>query len=109
MRPTAATASRHARCYYGKPARSSPRTRRRGEQICALASYETDDHQQDDGADHRVDDRADEACERHETQLPQQPDADEGADDAQDDVPEQSESKPAHELPGRPARDSPEG
>src|SRR5262245_25725031 len=79
--------------------------RRRDQQICALTSYETDDHQQDDGADHGVDDRADEAGERQETQLPEQPDADEGADDTEDDVPEQSESKPAHDLPGQPAGD----
>src|SRR5262249_17733834 len=64
-----------------------------------------DNDQKYDRANRGVDDRADETGERHEPQLPEQPDADEGAHDADDDVPEESEAKTAHDLPGQPAGD----
>src|SRR5258706_14976664 len=66
---------------------------------------EADDHQKYDRTDHGINDRADEAGERQESQLREQPDADESADDADDDVPDQSETKTAHDLPGQPACD----
>src|SRR5262249_56968973 len=69
------------------------------------ALKEPDDHHQNDASDPGVDDRADEAGERHESQLREQPHADEGADDADDDVPDQSEPKAAHDLAGQPAGD----
>src|SRR5258706_995420 len=66
---------------------------------------EADDHQKYDRTDHGINDRADEAGERQESQLREEPDADESADDADDDVPDQSETKTAHDLPGQPACD----
>src|SRR5262249_9486893 len=69
----------------------------------ALALDEADDHQQHHGADHAINDHTDEAGERHEAQLRQEPRAEERADDADDDVPEQAEAEPAHDLPGQPA------
>src|SRR4029077_2839078 len=75
------------------------------ERRSVLAFDETDDPQQYGGSDHGVDDGADEAGERHESQLREQPHPDEGADDADDDVPDQSEPKAAHDLPGQPASD----
>src|SRR5205807_4832985 len=71
----------------------------------ALSLDEADDDQKYDRTDHRVNDRADEAGERHESQLREQPDADESADNSDDDVPDQSETKTAHDLPGQPACD----
>src|SRR5262245_60733060 len=70
-----------------------------------LSFDEADDDQKYDRADHGINDRADEARERHESQLREQPDADESADDADDNVPDQSEPKTAHDLPGQPAGD----
>src|SRR5947209_5035267 len=72
---------------------------------CALSLDEADDDQKYDGTNHRINDRADEAGERHESQLREQPDADESADNSDDDVPDQSETKTAHDLPGQPACD----
>jgi hypothetical protein len=53
----------------------------RPQREAALAPDEADDDQENDRANGGVDDRSNEAGERHETQLPEQPDADEGADD----------------------------
>src|SRR5262249_19751771 len=71
----------------------------------AVPLDEADDDQKDDRTNHGINDRADEARERHESQLREQPDADESADDADDDVPDQSETKTTNDLPGQPAGD----
>src|SRR4051812_28678780 len=69
------------------------------------APDQADNSQKHDGANGRVDNRAEESGEWHDPQRRHQPYADECTDDANDDVPEQPKTEAPHDLTGQPSRD----
>jgi hypothetical protein len=70
-----------------------------------LAPDQSDDHQQDDGADHGVDDRGNDSGADRNSKLRQQPAGDERADDADDDISNQPEAVTLDDEAREPARD----
>src|SRR6266852_9645061 len=77
----------------------------KGRLPASAAAHQTDDQEQDDGADRRIDDLGDEAGAEVDTELGEQQARNQRAGDTDQDVADDAEARAADDLAGKPARD----